>query len=193
MMSLFRKSDIEQVVIKKSLYETANTILQKEAAEFSYTKAYDIFLSHSFSDADRILKIKRIIEEMGYRTYVDWIDDKQLDRSKVSKETAVVLKSRMKNCNSLFFVTSDNSSSSKWMPWELGYFDGSKGLVAILPIREDDAVTSVYNGQEYLGLYPYVAKAKPEGGTSEVLWIHTNYNEYSRFDSWLKGTMPYKR
>ena len=191
-MALFRKSDLEQVVIRKSLYETANTILQKEAAEFSYGKNYDIFLSHSFSDAEKILKIKRIIEEMGYRAYVDWIDDKQLDRSKVSKETAAILRSRMKNCNSLFFITSDNSSSSKWMPWELGYFDAFKGLVAILPIREDDAVTSSFNGQEYLGLYPYVDKAKPSGRANDTLWIHTNYNEYVSFDSWLKGSLPSK-
>jgi hypothetical protein len=41
------------------------------------------------------------------------------------------------------------------MPWELGYFDGFRpGHVAILPLVK--ATGAGFNGQEYLGLYPYV-------------------------------------
>jgi len=40
------------------------------------------------------------------------------------------------------------------MPWEIGYFDGLKGVISILPIvkTEDQA----FDGQEFLGLYPYI-------------------------------------
>jgi hypothetical protein len=40
------------------------------------------------------------------------------------------------------------------MPWELGYFDGLGGAISVLPIVK--AENEVFNGQEFLGLYPYV-------------------------------------
>ena len=62
----------------------------------------------------------------------------------------------MRSCKSLFFATSDNSSNSKWMPWELGYYDGYRGKVAILPINASLYQKDSFEGQEYLGLYNYV-------------------------------------
>ena len=123
---------------------------------------------------------------------MDWIEDAQLNRSKVDKGTAETLRNRMDNCNSLFYVASGNSALSKWMPWELGYFDALKKKVAILPILESDSVTNVYNGQEYLGLYPYVAKDKTKEG-SMALWIHETEKTYVSFSEWLKGKQPTAR
>jgi hypothetical protein len=40
------------------------------------------------------------------------------------------------------------------MCWELGWFDGQNGHVAILPVLADDQ--KHYRGREFLGLYPYV-------------------------------------
>lgn len=40
------------------------------------------------------------------------------------------------------------------MPWELGFFDGTKGRVALLPVVQVDV--NSYHGSEYLGLYPYI-------------------------------------
>jgi len=190
-VALIRKVDLDKVV-RKSINESAETILRKTAAEFSAAETYDIFLSHSYSDAGKILKVKTLLENMGFSTYVDWVDDRQLDRSRVTKKTAELLRVRLKSCKSLFFVTSDNSTNSKWMPWELGFFDALKGYVAILPILEDDRSTNTYEGQEYLGLYPYVTKDKPQGLDAETLWIRLTLDEYVRFDLWLKGTMPSK-
>ncbi len=79
-MALFTKDDLARVTIRKGLYESAGSILLKASLEFSEYKTYDIFLAHSYSDADEILKLKQIIEEMDLITYVDWIEDKQLDR-----------------------------------------------------------------------------------------------------------------
>jgi hypothetical protein len=191
-MALFRKADLQYYTIKKSFnYETAESILKREAATFSVSKTYDIFLSHSYSDANDILKIKQIIEDMGFSTYVDWIEDRQLNRSNVNKSTAATIRYRMTRCKSLFYVTSDNASSSKWMPWELGCFDGLKGKVAILPILQQNNYTDSYEGQEYLGLYPYVTKDKPQGGSSVTLWIHDSSSKYVSFRQWLEGKNPY--
>lgn len=119
---------------------------------------YDVFLSHSMSDAQIVLGVKTILEnQYGLKVYVDWIEDKQLNRELVTAATAELLRKRMKQSGSLFYLTTENSSKSKWMPWELGYFDGLKpNKVAILPVlksRYDD-----FKGQEYLGLYPVASK-----------------------------------
>lgn len=128
--------------------------LRKSAASSASTE-YDIFLSHSRLDADLIAGIKTILEQGGRRVYVDWIEDPQLDRSRVTVETAEVLRLRMQHSASLIFTTSDNSPRSKWMPWELGYFDGSTpGHIGILPLVENEGDDFI--GQEYLGLYPKI-------------------------------------
>ena len=118
---------------------------------------FDVFLSHSFRDDELIFGIAKILEKMGQKVYIDWVVDKQLSRDSVTKETAETLRNRMKQSSKLLHLATDNASSSKWMPWELGYFDGLKpGKVAILPLV--DFVDSSFQGQEYLGLYPALDK-----------------------------------
>jgi hypothetical protein len=108
-----------------------------------------------------------MIEALHLSVYVDWIDDPALDRSKVTVETAAVLRERMKACSSLVYARSGNSSSSVWMPWELGYFDGIKPhQVWILPLVAND--DSEFKGQEYLGLYPPVEKLSNLAGRTKL-------------------------
>ncbi|NIV14046.1 MAG: hypothetical protein GWN62_23050, partial [Aliifodinibius sp.] len=76
------------------------------------------------------------------------------------------------------------------MQWKLGYFDGQKNRVAILPISETDFASDEYKPQDYLGIYPYVAKGCPENSTTETLWIHETAKKYVVFDWWLKGIDP---
>jgi hypothetical protein len=132
----------------------AESEVRKSAAAPMSTN-FDIFISHSFKDAEMIAGIKLLIEGTGLSVYVDWIEDAQLDRSQVTTETADVLRQRMGHCSFLLYATSKESPNSKWMPWELGYFDGLRsGKVGILPILESDGES--FDGQEYLGLYnPY--------------------------------------
>lgn len=86
------------------------------------TDTFDIFLSHSIRDAELVTGVVLLLKERGFSVYVDWNTDPQLDRSAVSRETAAVLRKRMRQCKALLFVATENASSSKWMPWELGYF-----------------------------------------------------------------------
>ncbi len=190
-MPLFTKSDLTRGrVFKNSRSEAASVILEKASQEVLEDEIFDIFLSHRYTDAEEILKLKNAIEEMGFLTYVDWIVDRSLDRSKVNKRTAKLLRTRMGQCKSLFFVDSENSPDSKWMPWELGYFDGLKQKVAVLPILEQNKSTESYDGQEYLGLYPYVSKGVSESTKHMTLWIHENSNTYVSCYAWLKGSLP---
>lgn len=141
--------------------------LREAVASASQWESFDVFLSHSVRDAELITGVKRLLEEQGLKVYVDWLVDPQLDRSAVTKETAALLRQRMRQSKALIFVATDNTSASKWMPWELGFFDGFKpGNVAIMPVLDNES--GAFQGQEYLGLYPIVNKGTYSDGRSDV-------------------------
>jgi len=188
-MGLFTESEVrgrakKEMQRAQNFYKTQSRVLRESASAFNKYKKYDIFLSHSSKDAEIILGVKGVLEDLGYTVYVDWVDDPQLDRSSVNKGTASALRERMKCCNSLFFVTTGNSGSSKWMPWECGYFDGMKEKVAIVPVKAI-SFSDEYNGQEYLGLYPYCLKANT-GHNVPKLWVHKDKRYYALYDYWVK-------
>jgi hypothetical protein len=190
-MSLFTHAQLRSTT--GPMYKSvASQILLNEARKFDSTKTYDIFLSHSYADSEEILSLKQIIEGLGYSTYVDWIEDRELDRSNVTKNTANLIKLRMKTCKCLFFVTTENYPNSKWMPWELGFFDGFKPeKVAILPIVQS-SYGNQYTGQEYLGIYPFISYAPANGTSNSILWINDDSNTYTQFSLWLNGQKPTK-
>jgi hypothetical protein len=156
----FNKDDLYKSAEKKhgaylGEYGAKNSLNESvKSQKDNLNKRYDIFLSHSSQDARIIWGIKNELEARGNSVYVDWIDDAQLDRSRVTKETANLLRQRMKRCSSLIYVFTSNAKQSKWMPWELGYFDGFRGKVAVLPVL--DSMTDTYIGVEFVGLYPVV-------------------------------------
>jgi hypothetical protein len=143
-------------------FKSADAILREQAT--TRETSFDVFLSHTVRDAAIILGIKAALEQQGLRVYVDWVVDPEMDRSRVSPETAERLRQRMRQSASLVYAHSNQSGSSKWMPWELGYFDGFRSAVAVLPIVQNPSERFV--GQEYLGLYPYVDR------TGVVLWVN---------------------
>lgn len=188
-MALFNESTIRARAQKErqrtsNVYKSNNQILSESASAFNKFKTYDIFLSHSLKDAELILGVKGTLEDMGYSVYVDWVDDPQLDRSNVNESTAELLRERMDASISLFYVTTENAEYSKWMPWECGYFDGVKEKVAILPVKKY-SYNNDYNGQEYLGLYPYCVRQNNALGQSR-LWIYKNKNYYLLYEVWLE-------
>lgn len=191
-MALFTESDLRARADRGTpLQKSAGNILTEKVLGSAAIKEFDIFLSHSFSDQRLILGIWLSLEDMGYKVYVDWIHDRQLSRETVNKETASVLRQRMLNCKSLFFATTINSSSSKWMPWELGFKDGHNRRAAILPVAQ--YTTSTFTGQEYLAIYPYVVKNQAANAPGDKLWIHSSPNCYVIFDAWLAGSEPIQR
>lgn len=147
----------------------------------SEAKSFDVFLSHSIQDEELVHGVYELLTAEGLRVYVDWIVDPQLDRSRVNSETAEKLRIRMRQCASLIYIHTDNATSSKWMPWELGYFDGFRSLVAVLPLV-DNAGDSV-KGQEYVDLYPKVDY------TSASLWVNKEKSSDRNFGNRSKEFM----
>ncbi|WP_373354500.1 TIR domain-containing protein [Pseudoroseicyclus sp. CXY001] len=137
-----------------STYRDAKLILREEAN--TGRTSFDIFLSHSKIDEKYVLGAKRILEEKGFTIYVDWINDQQLDRSNVNKNTADYLRTRMKQCKLLFYLHTENASVSKWCPWELGFFNGHSGSAERTFIFPLVFTGEKFTGQEYLELYPIV-------------------------------------
>lgn len=171
-MAFFTKSEARAAAarnrgLQKSAGMPSGRILKESVASATAADSFDVFLSHSIADAEIVLGIKQLLEESGLKVYVDWVEDAQLDRCAVAKETAAVLRQRMRQSKSLIYLSSENSSSSKWMPWELGYFDGFKpDGVAIMPVL--DSPTDAFKGQEYLGLYPIVQKDTYSDGRPDI-------------------------
>ena len=190
-MALFNKNDLIQKFAEGGIVrgdKHFSTLLEGQ----DKVKHYDIFLSHSYLNATQIYLLKREIEKFGFSVYVDWIEDKQPSRENINKDTARALRERMKHCESLLYAHTFESKSSKWMPWELGFFDGFKERVAILPIEDRGTGTNNYKGQEYLGIYPYITKQGNSQGV-ETLWVNDGSPDvYINFSQWLSGTKPYK-
>ena len=46
------------------------------------------FFSHSYLDKTLVYAVVDLFNQAGYSVYVDWIEDQQLDRSKVTAATA---------------------------------------------------------------------------------------------------------
>lgn len=193
-MALFNLNDLKGDLIQKaynyerlSSYESVDTYAKRKLNEstkaFSAYKTYDVFLSHSVKDAQAILQIKKVLENYGLSVYVDWIEDQQLDRSKVTPDTARIIRERLKGCKSLIYALTHNSTQSSWVQWELGLGDGQKnGKVAILPILTGNEVNPTFYKQEYLGLYPYIDYS----GSS----IYVNGKKYISLRDWLQESNP---
>jgi len=170
--------------------KSAGRILLDESRQ--EPRVFDIFLSHSFQDAKLILTVKRGLEGLGYSVFVDWVEHPELDRRYVTKEVAAFLRRVMQHCKSLFYVATDNATHSHWMPWECGYFDGIRKLVAIMPVVPSDSQYDSFVGREYLGLYYYVAGGTIRSTDEEALWIHEDESTYVSYDKWVLGGKPHE-
>lgn len=154
---------------------------------------YDIFLSHRTDDAVIIYSLKNYLEHFGLTVFVDWVDAPELNRANVSPKTAERLRIAMKQSNSLLYATSETSSNSKWMPWELGFSDALHGRVAVVPISQYDTEADSYKGQEYLGLYPYITLSGIKGQNGKVFWVNESTSVYTTLLEWLNGSKPTKK
>lgn len=187
-MALFTESYLRNKGTSTTVYasettrrENAARSLLTERRAVSSTDSFDIFLSHASEDAIIIKAIRDELVEGGYKVYVDWIDDPQLDRSHVNAATASLLRERMRQCKSLLFATSSAARKSVWMPWELGYMDAFTNMrVAIVPVVPDSEASKDFKGQEYLGIYPYFDK------TGANFWVHRDTSRFVSFARWLR-------
>lgn len=191
-MVFYRASELRNYGLRTATRNlaTAEAVLDRRTNKISERDVFDVFLSHSFRDAQIILGIAELLESQGISVYVDWLVDSQLSRSKVNGATARLLRKRMGQCRSLIFATSTSSPESKWMPWELGYFDGLIGSnISIMPIEEHENPGSY--GQEYLELYPAIQKLPVMGGGSITAAVRIDGKAYMGLRDFAAGSTRY--
>lgn len=137
---------------RRTAVHLSDSELRHSATTSPYT-SFDVFLCHAVQDADVVLGVKHALERQGLSVYVDWIDDRQLDRRHVTPATADTLRNRMNRSGFLLYASTSAAATSRWMPWELGYFDGHRpDSVGVLPLLQHP--TERFVGAEYVGLYP---------------------------------------
>jgi hypothetical protein len=91
----------------------------------------------------------------GLDVYVD-VDDPLL-AGKADAALAGRLRDRLKECNALLVVASEQSAGSGWIPWELGFAHGAVGRVCVLAL--DDGARSAHAQREYFELYEWITPA----------------------------------
>lgn len=157
MAAYYTRADLQTALTASA--RTPSGAQQTLRTQAKRTGPFDIFLSHAKLDEVMIVGVKETLERLtGLTVYVDWIDDPQLNRARVTSATADTIRTRMLQCRALVYATSPAATNSKWMPWELGYFDGKKGpeYVSIMPILESS--NDSFTGLEFLGLYDKIEK-----------------------------------
>jgi len=125
----------------------------EEASVGPRNRHFDVSLSHSITDRQLVRGTIELLRRRQLMVYVDWVSDAEIERNGEEVETAATVKARMRMCDSLLYLHSEHSRSSRWCPWELGFFDALKHpeeRVFVFPITPDG---QSYEGQSYLRLY----------------------------------------
>jgi len=145
---------------------------------------YDIFLSHNINDKKVVKGLWIYLAKLGYTVYIDWIFDYEVNRANINRNTADMLKSRMKICHSMFYLVTPNSKQSIWTPWECGFFERQNGKIAICPILERKNIRE-YEESGFLSLYPYVLFGKLKDEEEETLLVN-DHSKIHTFKDWVK-------
>lgn len=178
--SFLRRED----VLRHFRMDGGEVLHENQAMARQRSDRYDLFISHSYLDKPLIYTLVHLFNNAGYAVYVDWIEDPQLDRSHVTSTTAEAVKMRVQQSRGLAYIATGNTAKSKWCPWELGLGDGLLGKSCILPILEEES--SVYQGVEYLGIYPYLTYHAGYGsGRSDFLVKYPQSNQFESLYQWL--------
>ena len=188
-MSAERTVRARAATVTDRIRKSARRLLSEASA--SADEQFDVFLSHSYAEPEIIvLGVKLFLEDRGLSVYVDKYSDPQMSPGRVSRETARILRSRMRDSQILLYIHSSYSKISRWMPWELGFFDGLKGKVGGIPVTRNQEEN--FKGEEYLSLYPYVDIEKGYRTNIDYLWICESPNRYARLDLWARGSANIK-
>ena len=113
-------------------------------------KVFDVFISHNSKNESEIDDFFKSLNQNGYVAYIDWVNDKfDLKRQWCNATTAKIIKERIKQSRVFILYLSEQTLTSQWCPWEVGYADALGKKICIYQKIEDIA----YVPQFYLA-YP---------------------------------------
>jgi len=144
-MSFISQRELRQYAARTSLQESDGSI---KVARARGRKT--VFLSHSHKDYEAAKGLKNRLKEQQVDVYIDWEDTTMPEQP--DKITAQKIRDKIVECHIFMFLVTQNSVTSRWCPWEIGYADGKKIFEQILVVPTvDDQGT--FHGNEYLQLY----------------------------------------
>ena len=132
-------------ILKHSLYGVSRNIT--------------VFISHKHDDLNDLKGVLGFLEKC-YSVTV-YIDSQDPTMPKVtSKETALNIKNRIKQCDKFILLATNKAIESKWCNWELGFGDAHKfkDNIALFPMKPKGTNYNEYKGSEYLNIYPYITQ-----------------------------------
>jgi hypothetical protein len=177
-MSFITREELEGYRPALALANESAASVRAKAATFSTNSSrITIFLSHSHKDKDLIIPALGFLQSHGVEIYVDWMDAGMPDV--VSGETAKQIKDRIKQHRKFLVLVTENSKESRWVPWELGYADSTRGMehIAVFPVAEKYDFAQ----NEYMKIYPRINHV----GSWDV-WTDDPFHYISLRD-WLKN------
>jgi hypothetical protein len=144
------------------------------AGSFHSASGITVFISHKHSDLQSIGDMNDLKGLLDYlkSTYnvVPYIDsmDKRMPKETCA-ETANRIKYVIDACNKFLLLATNKALASKWCNWEVGIADKKKlptQDMAILPMLDNN--DALYDGNEYLELYPYLESSTDQYGRKHL-------------------------
>lgn len=125
-------------MIETTCFEMAPEDLYKRlhSSKIQMNKSFDVFISHSYLDKEKIITLFKSLNEKGVSCYCDWTNDNDfLKRNMAGKYTEEVLKKRIQQSTYFLYADSDNSAKSKWVKFEIEYAKTIKKDIKIININ----------------------------------------------------------
>lgn len=147
----------QELLTKKRIEKLADAYAGGELTRGDVPKGgkYDVFISHSSRDMEFVRKLILFLKNSKgvENAYVDWLDPAM--GQVTDAQTAVVLKSRIKDTRKVIYVVTTESLKSAWCSWEIGFSDCAKGVndVAILAVKPNNGR---WTKREFLQQYPWI-------------------------------------
>lgn len=153
-MALLSEDHVRSCALERAKEAGRSVADELESVSGRTVARYDVFLSQTIRDAEIVLGVYSVLTEAGLCVFCDWVQAPSNAEKTVMARNAAFIRRVMDVSDSLLFIDAEGAEQSRWMCWELGYFDGLKGRVGVLPVvRRADGP---YVGREFLGLYPRV-------------------------------------
>ena len=165
--------------LRSASSRSGSVVVAKSLTEALAKKQQTAFLCHSHKDRELAKVLQVLMKENGWDLYIDWEDSEM--PSTPNKETANKIKAKILSTGWFLFLATDNSTQSRWCPWEIGFADSAKGYDKILIVQTEDDYGTWY-GNEYLQLYKKIDKGSNnqtgktgyavfDAGTNSGTWV----------------------
>ena len=153
----------------------------------------NLFLSHSLSDTEPARRALALLEQHGATVYLD-IEDVGL-KSASSADVAGRLRRAIEQCRRLVVIVTENTQTSRWIPWEMGLADAfaTPARVALLPLRPSATASELWVKQEYFDLYARIERHTSPGEYTPSWAVRAPDGQYWTLGAWLNHFKPPSR